>query len=72
MGAGSYWVRKDDQTGEARTIKPWEETVSNGDKSFPDPHGQETPEEDAPRQEQGRPSPPNSEVPQTSGADARR
>ena len=34
----SYWVRKDDHTGEAKTIKPWEETVSNGDKRFPDPH----------------------------------
>jgi len=39
MGLGSYWVRKDDQTGEAKTIKPWEETVSNGDKRFPDPKG---------------------------------
>lgn len=38
MGLGSYWVRKDDQTGEAKTIKPWEETVSNGDKFFPDPN----------------------------------
>ena len=39
MGLGSYWVRKDDHTGEAKTIKPWEEEVSNGDKRFPDPHG---------------------------------
>ena len=39
MGLGSYWVRKDDQTGEAKTLKPWEESVSNGDKFFPDPHG---------------------------------
>ena len=48
MGLGSYWVRKDDHTGEAKTIKPWEETVSNGDKLFPDPHQkkQETPEEE--------------------------
>ncbi len=38
MGLGSYWVRKDDQTGEAKTIKPWEETVSNGDKHYPDPN----------------------------------
>ena len=38
MGLGSYWVRKDDHTGEAKTIKPWEEQVSNGDKRFPDPH----------------------------------
>ena len=38
MGLGSYWVRKDDQTGEAKTLKPWEETVSNGDKFFPDPN----------------------------------
>lgn len=37
MGIGSYWVRKDDQTGEAKTLKPWEEEVSNGDKFFPDP-----------------------------------
>lgn len=39
MGLGSYWVRKDDQTGEAKTLKPWEEAVSNGDKFFPDPKG---------------------------------
>ncbi|MBR6032198.1 MAG: hypothetical protein IKP36_09605 [Bacteroidaceae bacterium] len=38
MGLGSYWVRKDDQTGEAKTLKPWEEAVSNGDKFFPDPN----------------------------------
>lgn len=38
MGIGSYWVRKDDQTGEAKTLKPWEEEVSNGDKHFPDPN----------------------------------
>ena len=38
MGLGSYWVRKDDQTGEAKTLKPWEETVSHGDKYFPDPN----------------------------------
>ena len=41
MGLGSYWVRKDDQTGEAKTIKPWEEAISNGDKFFPDPHKEE-------------------------------
>ena len=41
MGLGSYWVRKDDQTGEAKTLKPWEEEVSNGDKFFPDPNGKE-------------------------------
>ena len=47
MGLGSYWVRKDDHTGEAKTLKPWEESVSNGDKFFPDPNkkGQEAPEE---------------------------
>jgi hypothetical protein len=38
MGLGSYWVRKDDHTGEAKTLKPWEESVSNGDKFFPDPN----------------------------------
>ena len=37
MGLGSYWVRKDDQSGEIKTVKPWEEEVSNGDKFFPDP-----------------------------------
>ena len=51
MGLGSYWVRKDDQTGEAKTLKPWEETVSNGDKFFPDPHGKEASEEETPQQE---------------------
>ena len=44
MGLGSYWVRKDDQTGEAKTLKPWEEAVSGGDKFFPDPHGKESSE----------------------------
>ena len=34
MGLGTYWARKDDQTGEIKTVKPWEETVSNGDKFF--------------------------------------
>lgn len=32
----SYWTRKDDQSDEVKTIKPWEEAVSNGDKFFPD------------------------------------
>lgn len=41
MGLGSYWVRKDDQTGEAKTVKPWEESVSNGDKHYPDPKGKQ-------------------------------
>ena len=49
MGLGSYWVRKDDQTGEAKTLKPWEETVSNGDKFFPDPHGKEPSEDETPQ-----------------------
>ena len=51
MGLGSYWVRKDDQTGEAKTLKPWEEEVSNGDKFFPDPHKKEKGGEDSPAQE---------------------
>lgn len=38
MGLGTYWARKDDQTDELKTVKPWEEEVSNGDKYFPDPH----------------------------------
>ena len=51
MGLGSYWVRKDDQTGEAKTLKPWEEAVSNGDKFFPDPHkSEEETSEDAKEQ----------------------
>ena len=49
MGLGSYWVRKDDQTGEAKTLKPWEETISNGDKFFPDP------------KKKGNPLPPSEE-----------
>lgn len=47
MGLGSYWVRKDDQTGEAKTVKPWEESVSNGDKFFPDPNKKVTSEDEA-------------------------
>ena len=43
MGLGSYWVRKDDHTGEAKTLKPWEESVSNGDKFFPDPNKKGSP-----------------------------
>jgi hypothetical protein len=39
MGLGTYWARKDDQTGELKTVKPWEEVISNGDKYFPDPNG---------------------------------
>ena len=35
MGLGTYWARKDDQSGEIKTVKPWEEEVSNGDKFFP-------------------------------------
>ena len=38
MGLGTYWARKDDQTDELKTVKPWEEEVSNGDKFFPDPN----------------------------------
>ena len=45
MGLGSYWVRKDDHTDEAKTVKPWEEEVSNGDKFFPDPNREEQPED---------------------------
>ena len=41
MGLGTNWARKDDQTGEIKTVKPWEETVSNGDKFFPDPNKKE-------------------------------
>lgn len=41
MGLGTYWARKDDQTDELKTVKPWEEEVSNGDKFFPDPHQKE-------------------------------
>lgn len=33
----SYWTKKDDQSDETKTIKPWEEMVSNGDKEWPDP-----------------------------------
>ena len=37
MGAGSYWTRKDDQSEELRTLKPWDEAISNGDKFIPEP-----------------------------------
>ena len=43
MGLGTYWARKDDQTGELKTVKPWEEKISGGDKFFPDPNGKESP-----------------------------
>lgn len=33
----NYWTKKDDQSDELRTIKPWEEEISNGDKFIPDP-----------------------------------
>ena len=49
MGLGTYWARKDDQTGELKTVKPWEEVISNGDKYFPDPNGMK--EEDCPESE---------------------
>jgi hypothetical protein len=53
MGLGSYWVRKDDQTGEAKTLKPWEEAISNGDKFFPDPNqeGEDVPDSPVPSKE---------------------
>ena len=34
---GQYWTRKEEDDEELRTIKPWEEAVSNGDKNYPDP-----------------------------------
>lgn len=46
MGLGTYWARKDDQTDELKTVKPWEEEVSNGDKNFPDPHQKEEEKEE--------------------------
>lgn len=49
MGLGTYWARKDDQTDELKTVKPWEEEVSNGDKFFPDPHQHEQEEEEKPQ-----------------------
>ncbi len=49
MGLGTYWARKDDQTGELKTVKPWDEQVSNGDKRFPDPHHGEQEEEETPQ-----------------------
>ena len=53
MGLGSYWVRKDDHTGEAKTIKPWEEKISGGDKYIPDPHRTEEGTEAGNRQGEG-------------------
>ena len=49
MGLGTYWARKDDQTGDLKTVKPWDEQVSNGDKHFPDPHHGEQEEEETPQ-----------------------
>ena len=49
MGLGTYWARKDDQTDELKTVKPWEEEVSNGDKFFPDPRQKEKEEEEKPQ-----------------------
>ncbi len=46
MGIGTYWARKDDQTGDLKTVKPWEEEVSNGDKFFPDPDQDQQKEEE--------------------------
>lgn len=31
----SYWTRKDDQSGELSTVKPWEEVLGHGDRTFP-------------------------------------
>ena len=53
MGLGTYWARKDDQSGEIKTVKPWEEEVSNGDKFFPDPKGKkESPLPTSPKEEE--------------------
>lgn len=35
-----FWTRKDDREDDLRTVKPWDEMVSNGDKRFPDPHSE--------------------------------
>lgn len=34
---GTYWNRKDDQSEELRTVKPWDEAIANGDKFIPEP-----------------------------------
>ena len=31
----SYWTRKDDQSGELSTVKPWEEVLGHGDRTVP-------------------------------------
>ncbi len=37
----NYWTKKDDQSDELTTVKPWEEAIDGGDKDFPDPAGEE-------------------------------
>ena len=53
MGLGTYWARKDDQTDELKTVKPWEEEVSNGDKFFPDPN-KNSPLPTSPKEEENK------------------
>ncbi len=35
----NYWTRKDDQSDELRTVKPWEVAIDGGDREYPDPKG---------------------------------
>ncbi len=45
----SYWTIKDKHPEELKTIKPWEEAISGGDKLFPDPHQTPHPEDNKPQ-----------------------
>ncbi len=35
---GTYWTRKDDHSEEMQTVKPWDESIANGDKFIPEPN----------------------------------
>lgn len=39
----SYWTRRDDSSNELLTVKPWDEAIGHGDKSYPDPDGASLP-----------------------------
>ncbi len=47
MEPGTYWARKDNQTDELKTVRPWEEEVSYGDKHFPAPNQKKQDTEEA-------------------------
>lgn len=41
----SYWQRKDDQSEDLRTIKPWDEDIAHGNMYQPEPEQEKVQDE---------------------------